>query len=87
MNRTSIRLRFGEDAIAIGSPLTVTSGVVSDLRTPGDEATASVELLGGAIQTDAVINPDGPLFNPDSELIGVNTALLSITAGDLVGGE
>ncbi len=81
---------IGEDAIAMGSPLglplSVTSGIVSALRTPGDEATTSLELLGGAIQTDAAINPGntgGTLFNAEGELIGVNTAILSTTGSSI----
>lgn len=81
---------IGEDAIAMGSPLglplSVTAGIVSALRTPGDEATSSLELLGGAIQTDAAINPGnsgGPLFNATGELIGVNTAILSTSGGNI----
>jgi 2-alkenal reductase len=81
----------GEDAIAIGSPLgleqTVTSGIVSAIRSPTDETiSGQLQLLGGAIQTDAAINPGnsgGPLFNADGEVIGVNTAILSGTGGNI----
>jgi S1-C subfamily serine protease len=81
----------GEDAIAIGSPLgleqTVTSGIVSAVRSPTDETiSGQLQLLGGAIQTDAAINPGnsgGPLFNADGEVIGVNTAILSGTGGNI----
>jgi S1-C subfamily serine protease len=86
----SNRVTIGEDAIAMGSPLglplSVTSGIVSALRTPGDEATSSLELLGGAVQTDAAINPGnsgGPLFNAAGDLIGVNTAILSTSGGNI----
>jgi S1-C subfamily serine protease len=86
----SDRVTIGEDAIAMGSPLglplTVTSGIVSALRSPGDEATSSLELLGGAVQTDAAINPGnsgGPLFNAAGDLIGVNTAILSTSGGNI----
>jgi S1-C subfamily serine protease len=81
----------GEDAIAIGSPLgleqTVTSGIVSAIRSPTDETiSGQLQLLGGAIQTDAAINPGnsgGPLFNADGEVIGVNTAILSGSGGNI----
>ncbi|MGH2351306.1 MAG: S1C family serine protease [Chloroflexota bacterium] len=80
---------IGEDAIAIGSPLgleqTVTAGIVSALRSPGDDS-GPIELLGGAVQTDAAINSGnsgGPLFNAGGEVIGVNTAILSRTGGNI----
>src|ERR1700716_1073204 len=54
----------GQTAIAVGSPLglaqPVTEGIVSARRDPGDEpqvSAARLDLLGGAIQTDAAINP------------------------------
>jgi S1-C subfamily serine protease len=82
----SDQLTIGEDAIAVGAPLglqqTVTSGIVSALRQPGEEVAGDLNLLGGAVQTDAAINPGnsgGPLFNADGEVIGVNTAILSRT--------
>ena len=86
----SSQITIGEDAIAIGSPLglqqTVTAGIVSALRNPLEEAGRSnLELLGGAIQTDASINPGnsgGPLFNAAGEVIGVNTAILSQSGGN-----
>jgi 2-alkenal reductase len=87
----SDRVTIGEEAIAIGSPLglqqTVTAGIVSAVRLPGEEATrAPLDLLGGAIQTDAAINPGnsgGPLFNAAGEVIGVNTAILSGSGGNI----
>jgi S1-C subfamily serine protease len=57
----SDRVRIGEQAIAIGSPLglqqTLTAGIVSARRSPGEESTDQLQLIGGAIQTDAAINP------------------------------
>jgi 2-alkenal reductase len=89
----SDRVTIGEYAIAIGSPLglrqTVTAGIVSALRQPGEEGAAGqgeIDLLGGAIQTDAPINPGnsgGPLFNADGQVIGVNTAILSQSGGNI----
>ncbi len=86
----SSAVNIGEDAIAIGSPLglqqTVTAGIVSALRNPGEEsAQGQLDLLGGAIQTDASINPGnsgGPLFNAAGEVIGVNSAILSQSGGN-----
>jgi S1-C subfamily serine protease len=84
---------IGETAVAIGSPLglqqTVTEGIVSARRNPGEEAAAGpanqLDLLGGAIQTDAAINPGnsgGPLFNSAGQVIGVNSAILSQSGGN-----
>lgn len=86
----SSQVTIGEVAIAIGSPLglqqTVTQGIVSALRNPGEEAArGTLDLLGGAIQTDASINPGnsgGPLFNARGEVIGVNSAILSQSGGN-----
>ena len=87
----SDRIIVGTDAIAIGSPLglqqTVTAGIISAVRSPLEEvAQGQVDLLGGAIQTDAPINPGnsgGPLFNAAGEVIGVNTAILSQSGGNI----
>ena len=91
----SDQVLIGESAIAIGSPLglqqTVTEGIVSALRTPGEQAGAGqgdegLDLLGGAIQTDAAINPGnsgGPLLNADAQVIGVNAAILSQSGGNI----
>jgi S1-C subfamily serine protease len=84
-------LVVGEDVVAIGSPLglqqTVTTGIVSALRAPGEEvAQGELLLLGGAVQTDAAINPGnsgGPLFNYIGEVIGVNTWGLSPSGGSI----
>jgi S1-C subfamily serine protease len=88
----SDQVAIGETAIAIGSPLglqqTVTEGIVSALRNPGDESPMpgqQLDLLGGAIQTDAAINPGnsgGPLFNADGQVIGVDSAILSQSGGN-----
>jgi S1-C subfamily serine protease len=84
---------IGETAIAIGSPLglqqTVTEGIVSAKRNPFEEpalpSAGQIDLLGGAIQTDAAINPGnsgGPLFNAAGQVIGVNSAILSQSGGN-----
>jgi|GEM_PF-1075775 len=88
----SDRVIIGETAIAIGSPLglqqTVTEGIVSALRNPEEQTGTgdSIGLLGGAVQTDAAINPGnsgGPLFNASGEVIGVNSAILSQSGGNI----
>ncbi|RJR18812.1 MAG: PDZ domain-containing protein [Desulfobacteraceae bacterium] len=82
----SEKLRVGQKAIAIGNPFglshTLTTGIVSAtkrvIRT--DDGTQMEEL----IQTDAAINPGnsgGPLLNSTGEVIGINTAIYSVSGG------
>jgi putative serine protease PepD len=78
----------GEVAIAIGSPLgldgTVTAGIVSALNRPvtAGQSTADTSYIN-AIQTDAAINPGnsgGALVNSRGEVIGINSAIASLSA-------
>lgn len=86
----SDQVAIGQWAIAIGSPLglqqSVTEGIVSARRNPGEQtANGQLDLLGGAIQTDAAINPGnsgGPLFNSSGQVMGTNTAILSQSGGN-----
>lgn len=79
-------IRPGQKAIAIGNPFglshTLTTGVVSALkRSIQTEDGIQIENL---IQTDAAINPGnsgGPLLNSNGEVIGINTAIFSLTGG------
>lgn len=88
---TSANLAVGDSVIAIGSPLglvgTVTDGIVSALDRPvrldgeGSDASAVID----AIQTDAAINPGnsgGPLVDSTGAVVGINTAIRSLGAGD-----
>jgi 2-alkenal reductase len=89
----SDQVTIGETAVAIGSPLglaqTVTEGIVSARRNPGENSPVPgaqiADILGGAIQTDAAINPGnsgGPLFNASGQVIGVNSSILSQSGGN-----
>jgi putative serine protease PepD len=78
----------GDPVIAIGSPLglsgTVTTGIVSSLNRPvtAGESSASDTVLN-AIQTDAAINPGnsgGPLVDKDGQVIGVNSAIATLSS-------
>lgn len=82
----SDQLRVGQKAIAIGNPFglshTLTTGIVSALRRSirTDENTQIDDL----IQTDAAINPGnsgGPLLNSNGEVVGINTAIVSVSGG------
>jgi S1-C subfamily serine protease len=75
---TSIGLRPGDWAIAIGSPLgmdhSVTLGIISAIGRQVDGLSQIAEV----IQTDAAINPGnsgGPLLNIHGEVIGLNEAI------------
>jgi Do/DeqQ family serine protease len=79
-------LRVGDYVLAIGNPFglgqTVTSGIVSALGRTG----LNIEGYEDFIQTDASINPGnsgGALVSLRGELIGVNTAIIGPTGGNV----
>ncbi|MDR0805567.1 MAG: Do family serine endopeptidase [Enterobacteriaceae bacterium] len=79
-------LRVGDFAVAVGNPFglgqTVTSGIVSALGRSG----LNLEGLENFIQTDASINrgnSGGALVNLNGELIGINTAILAPSGGNV----
>ena len=82
----SDKLRVGDIVIAIGNPFglgqTVTSGIISALGRSG----LNVKNLENFIQTDAAINSGnsgGALINLKGELIGINTALIGSSGGNI----
>jgi len=83
-------LQVGEQVAAIGNPFglsgSMTSGIVSQMgRLMATPDTAFS--IPDVIQTDAAINPGnsgGPLLNMKGQVIGINTAIQSIT-GEFVG--
>ncbi len=79
-------LRVGDYVLAIGNPFglgqTVTSGIVSALGRTG----LNIEGYEDFIQTDAAINPGnsgGALINLKGELIGINTAIIGPSGGNV----
>lgn len=87
----SAEARVGETVMAIGNPLgyfqqTVTAGIISALdrqvRFPGSGYAYTF------IQTDALVNPGnsgGPLVSLNGEIIGINTAKISLMGVEGIG--
>ncbi len=80
------KLRVGDYVVAIGNPFgfsnTVTSGIVSALGRSGINREAYEDF----IQTDASINPGnsgGALVNLRGELVGINSAIISRSGGNI----
>ena len=87
---SSADLAVGDPVVAIGSPLglagSVTSGIISALdrtvRVPDADGGVTATPLFDAIQTDAAINPGnsgGPLVDLSGRVIGINSAIASLT--------
>lgn len=87
----SSKVSVGQEVVAVGSPLgltsTVTSGIVSALNRPvGVSGAGGESTVIDAIQTDAAINPGnsgGPLIDGTGAVIGINTSIFSQTGGSI----
>jgi serine protease Do len=82
----SARLRLGDVVLAVGNPFgvgqTVTMGIVS----AKDRADLGIVDYENFIQTDAAINPGnsgGALVDMEGNLVGINTAILSRSGGNV----
>ncbi len=82
----SNELEVGDFVLAIGNPFglgqTVTSGIVSAVGRTG----IADDILGDLIQTDASINPGnsgGPLIDLAGRIVGINTALIGPSGGNV----
>lgn len=80
------KLSVGDYVIAIGNPFglghTVTAGIVSALGRSG----LNIEGYEDFIQTDASINPGnsgGPLVNIRGEIVGINSAIIAPSGGNV----
>jgi len=81
-------LQIGQMVLALGNPFglerTLTTGVISGIDRPLQNEDGY--LLPNLIQTDASINPGnsgGPLINSQGLMIGINTMILSPSAGSV----
>jgi len=92
---SSSSLTVGSQVIAVGSPLglagTVTSGIISALDRPveASDETGNTDDVIDAIQTDAAINPGnsgGPLVDSNGLVIGINSAIATLSGGQSFGG-
>jgi putative serine protease PepD len=88
----SSKVSVGDPVLAIGSPLglasTVTSGIVSALNRPVTAGDAGSQSYVNAIQTDAAINPGnsgGALVDAQGRIIGVNSAIATLSSGGTSG--
>jgi serine protease Do len=79
-------IKVGETVIAVGNPFgldqTVTSGIVS----AKGRANVGIADYEDFIQTDAAVNPGnsgGALVNIRGEVVGINTAIVSSTGGNV----
>lgn len=91
-------LQQGQTVVALGFPasaslagnLTATEGIVSVVRTSFDLSPLDVPRYPNVIQTDAAINPGnsgGPLVNARGELVGVNSAGITLLGGRTIQGQ
>lgn len=77
-------LEIGEWVVAIGSPFQLEASLTVGVVSAKGRQNLKITDLEDFIQTDAAINPGnsgGPLLNLNSEVVGVNTAIVSRSGG------
>ncbi len=83
-------VKVGEWVLAVGNPFnlnsTVTAGIISakgrNINIPGNDPNKGSAPIESYLQTDAAVNPGnsgGALVNAKGELIGINSAIVSMT--------
>jgi serine protease Do len=82
----SDKVKPGQMAIALGSPFelegSITVGIISGVGRP--LTGSSQRTMLNILQTDAAINPGnsgGPLLNSSGEVVGINTAIETLSSG------
>lgn len=88
---SSADLAVGQEVIAVGNPLglssTVTTGIISALDRPvstSDGSSRDSLVVTNAIQVDAAINPGnsgGPLFDLSGRVIGITSSIATLSQG------
>ncbi|MGM0508629.1 MAG: DegQ family serine endoprotease [Fusobacteriota bacterium] len=82
----SDELKVGHWGIAFGNPYGLTSTVTVGIISAKGRSGMGIENYENFIQTDASINPGnsgGPLVNLNGEVVGMNTAILSKSGGNV----
>jgi len=95
----SDKLATGQDVMAIGNPLglssTVTTGIISALDRPvvnsqSEDGSSGSAVYTNAIQIDAAINPGnsgGPLFDEKGQVIGITSSIATMSRSSSEGGS
>jgi serine protease Do len=82
----SDKLQVGDVVLAIGSPFGLAQSVTMGIVSGTGRSNMGIEDYEDFIQTDAAINPGnsgGALVDAQGRLIGINTAIVSRTGGNL----
>jgi len=82
----SDQLEVGEWVLAIGSPFELEASVTAGIVSATGRKNLQLSELENFIQTDAAINPGnsgGPLVNLEGEVVGINTAIVAPSGGNL----
>jgi serine protease Do len=82
----SDKIKIGQWAIALGNPYGLNNSMTVGIVSAKGRSGMGIETYENFIQTDASINPGnsgGALVDIDGKVIGVNTAILSQTGGNV----
>ena len=79
-------VEVGEWVLAVGNPFGLSHSVTAGIVSASGRSGVGIATYEDFIQTDAAINPGnsgGPLLNLEGRVIGINTAIISRTGGNL----